>query len=118
MAYYRRSARRLLLISACLASALVGLSAVWLFAPTGFLKLDTGDLLAVLALVLLPLLTIWVVRADRAAQAHAAELLSESRRTADAHPPQPGPPTVQRAPRKSVIHEPAYLPQASEQQRV
>ncbi|HYD02228.1 MAG TPA: hypothetical protein VEB22_13455 [Phycisphaerales bacterium] len=108
--------RRLLLISACLASALVGLSAVWLFAPTGFLRLDTGDLLAVLALVLMPLLTIWVVRADRAAQAHAAELAVSAQRTSEA--PQVEPLPAQRATRKSVIHEPAYMPVVGEQQRV
>ena len=73
MANYRRSVRRLLLAGACLASALVGLAAVWLFAPTGFLVLDTADLLAVFALVLLPVLTAWAVRADRVAQAESSK---------------------------------------------
>lgn len=117
MTRYRRSARRLLLVAACVASALVGLAAVWLFAPTGFLRLDTGDLLAVFALVLLPLLTVWVVRADRAAQAQAEDLAN----AADLRSPALaiGEPALgQRVPRKSVIHEPAYLPMPSGQQKV
>lgn len=117
MAHYRRSARRLLLVGACIASALVGLAAVWLFAPTGFLRLDTSDLLAVFALVLLPLLTVWVVRADRAAQADVCTTQAQE----DPRSPSlaPGEPVLgQRVTRKSVIHEPAYLVQPGEQQRV
>ena len=114
---YRRSARRFLLVGACVASALVGLAAVWLFAPTGFLRLDTGDLLAVFALVLLPLLTVWVVRADRAAQAREEEVATtEAHRLHAAATPEPV--LGQRVARKSVIHEPAYMPQTTEQQRV
>lgn len=112
MAYYRRSLRRLLLIGACVASALVGLAAVWLFAPTGFLWLDTSDLLAVFALVLLPVLTVVTVRADRAAQA-AAELCGHEEEaivTPTPLLPESEPLAGQRAARKSVIHEPAYLP--------
>lgn len=109
MDLYRRSARRLLLIGACVASALVGLAAVWLFAPTGFLRLDTSDLLAVFALVVLPLLTVWVVRADRAAQAFADESEHASMPLGQAKA-ETEPVSGQRVARKSVIHEPAYLP--------
>ncbi|MFT3687119.1 MAG: hypothetical protein QM783_19715 [Phycisphaerales bacterium] len=107
MAHYRRSMRRFLLIGACVASALVGLAAVWLFAPTGFLWLDTSDLLAICALVLLPALTVAAVRADRHAQAAIVQ-------TEPAYPtpalPELEPVAGQRVARKSVIHEPAYLP--------
>lgn len=109
MDHYRRSVRRLLLTGACIASALVGLAAVWLFAPTGFLRLDTSDLLAVFALVILPLLTVWAVRADRAAQAAAGEQSSAITPVAPAvHETEPA--LGQRVARKSVIHEPAYMP--------
>lgn len=112
MTHYRRSVRRLLLVGACVASALVGLAAVWLFAPTGFLRLDTGDLLAVFALVLLPLLTVWVVRADRAAQAQAEERAVDVRRHGLAAAPVE-PAMSQRVARKSVIHEPAFSPEVT-----
>jgi hypothetical protein len=117
MDHYRRSVRRLLLTGACVASALVGLAAVWLFAPTGFFKLGTSDLLAVLALVVLPLLTVWAVRADRAAQAEAQARASAFSPIAPATP-ETEPARGQRVARKSVIHEPAYLPQPGNQQRV
>jgi hypothetical protein len=117
MAYYRRSLRRLLLIGACVASALVGLAAVWLFAPTGFFRLDTSDLLAVFALVLLPLLTVLAVRADRAAQAIDDERAAASAPAAPVSP-EVEPLLGQRVARKSVIHEPAYLPQTGSQQKV
>jgi hypothetical protein len=109
MDHYRRSVRRLLLTGACVASALVGLAAVWLFAPTGFLRLDTSDLLAVCALVVLPLLTVWAVRADRAAQAVAQERAATFEPAAPALP-ESSPASGQRVARKSVIHEPAYMP--------
>lgn len=117
MDHYRRSVRRLLLTGACVASALVGLAAVWLFAPTGFLRLDTSDLLAVFALVILPLLTIWAVRADRAAQAAAEERASAYTHVAPVTP-ETEPVRGQRVARKSVIHEPAYFVQPSSQQKV
>ena len=109
MDHYRRSVRRLLLVGACVASALVGLVAVWLFAPTGFLRLDTSDLLAVFALLLLPVLTVWSVRADRAAQAAAEERATAFQPIAPVTP-ESAPAQGQRVVRKSVIHEPAYLP--------
>lgn len=116
MVAYRRSARRFLLTGACIASATVGMVAVWLFVPTGFKGFDTGDLLAVFALILFPLLTTWVVARDRAAQAEAAEQAAAASLAAQ---PQTLEPTQgQRAARKSVIHEPAYLVQPGEQQRV
>lgn len=117
MDHYRRSVRRLLLTGACITSALVGLAAVWLFAPTGFLRLDTSDLLAVVALVILPLLTVWAVRADRAAQAAEREHESAFTPIAPATP-ESEPVLGQRVARKSVIHEPAYMVQASSQQKV
>jgi hypothetical protein len=96
---------------------MVGLAAVWLFAPTGFLRLDTGDLLAVFALVLLPLLTVWAVRADRAAQEQTEDTCRSMGEPAARHSTAE-PLTGQRVARKSVIHEPAYMPLTSEQQRV
>jgi hypothetical protein len=107
MAHYRRSLRRFLLIGVCIASALVGLAAVWLFAPSGFLWLDTSDLVAVCALVLLPVLTIVAARADRQAQAAAAPIEPDVPAPAL---PELEPVAGQRVARKSVIHEPAYLP--------
>lgn len=111
---YRRSMRRLLLTSACLASAALGMAAVWLFVPSGFAGFDTGDLLAVAALIGLPALTVWVVRKDRAEQVRSSEgergpvVLAEGRDLS----------IGQRAAHKSVIHEPAFVPQPSEHQRV
>jgi hypothetical protein len=52
---------------ACLVSVLMGVLAVWLFAPAAFRQLHTPELAAIAGMMILPLATAWAVQADRIA---------------------------------------------------
>lgn len=96
-----------------MASALVGLAAVWVFAPSGFWGLGTADLVAIYALVLLPAFTVAALRADREAQ--AAQCATQAPPPPTFALPETEPAAGQRVARRSVIHEPAYEPDVAKE---
>ncbi len=60
----RASTRRILFVAAAAASVLLGVGLVWVFAPLAFRGLSTGELLAILGLLVLPPLTVWAMLAE------------------------------------------------------
>ncbi|MFN0010731.1 MAG: hypothetical protein ACKVS8_03705 [Phycisphaerales bacterium] len=60
----RASTRQATFVAAVLASMLLGVGLVWVFAPLSFRGWQTGELVAILGLLVLPTLTAWATWAE------------------------------------------------------